>query len=662
MGGSKGAKSTSRRTKRRAKSSRKSKKKRKKKVHVVDGNVGLTEAQRINRQCLELAYEELKRRVSSNKQIEQTERHVDEELTFIEDKFRAFKQKRRQQKLEKEKSRKQVQKTREHIFNLRKQLEKDRDEDRKKLEKISREKKKLLKTSNLVGSRHQKLSSKYDMSRLQPHLQKLAEVLQKYYNQARIALFAKPVDVFRYPGYKQVIRKPISLDKVRENLFSGIYKNETDFSEDMMLIWINAQVFNPPHNQVYLWAAEFQHMFERDCLHNGWKIPNQAELKKQTTRPKPQPKPETQRTLTTHELNLIENYFLQLPEEEMDVIIEMLPVGENDEEEVSIDIQSLPTVLQWKILNIIRDHFKFDDKMLKGETIRSFGGIASGVLSPVKQPASSVFKSAQTVPNQRRDSRKGGAKEIIPEQTFRKGGAKEIIPEQTFRKGGAKEIIPEQTFRKGGAKEIMAEIIPEQTKPLKDLYENDFEFSSIPENSVFNLPKIPTPKKQKIPKIQPLSPSPEPEVGELEESDSEDSGEVNALSTAFFQDDSTAQTEKAFSEPLTPTPSNIPANKWDVKVDGEIANKIEHQEFWKKFDKKPEPVVEAPPSLPEVSELPEAQEMEMEEEIVKISEPEPPERKLPVLPQPIRPPDMIMPEVNQYEQADLMKELDDLFD
>jgi len=627
MGGSKGAKTTSR-TKRRAKSSRKSKKKRKKKVHVVDGNVGLTEAQRINRQCLELAYEELKRRVSSNKQIEQTERHVDEELTFIEDKFRAFKQKRRQQKLEKEKSRKQVQKTREHIFNLRKQLEKDRDEDRKKLEKINREKKKLLKTSKLVGSRHQKLSSKYDMSRLQPHLQKLAEVLQKYYNQARIALFAKPVDVFRYPGYKQVIRKPISLDKVRENLFSGIYKNETDFSEDMMLIWINAQVFNPPHNQVYLWAAEFQHMFERDCLHNGWKIPNQAELKKRTTRPKPQPKPETQRTLTTHELNLIENYFLQLPEETMDIIIEMLPVGENDEEEVSIDIQSLPTVLQWKILNIIRDHFKFDDKMLKGETIRSFG-IASGVLSPVKQPASSAFKSAQTVPNQRRDSRKGGAKEIIPEQTSRKGGAKEIIPEQT--------------------------------KPPKDMYENDFEFSSIPENSVFNLPKIPTPKKQKIPKIQPLSPSPEPEVGELEESDSEDSGEVNALSTAFFQDDSTAQTEKSLSEPHAPTPSNIPANKWDVKVDGEITNKIEQQEFWKKFDKKPEPVVEAPqPSLPEVSELPEAQ--EMEEEIVKINEPEPPESKLPVLPQPIRPPDMIQPEVNQYEQADLMKELDDLFD
>eukprot|EP00492_Amphilonche_elongata_P000507 TRINITY_DN1287_c0_g1_i2.p1 TRINITY_DN1287_c0_g1~~TRINITY_DN1287_c0_g1_i2.p1 ORF type:complete len:176 (+),score=45.93 TRINITY_DN1287_c0_g1_i2:53-529(+) len=144
---------------------------------------------------------------------------------------------------------------------------------------MQREKKKLAKHSKIVGNRHGKLSSKYDMSRLQPHLHKIGEVLQKYYNLPRIAQFAHPVDTLTYPHYLRVIQRPMCLDKVREKLFSGVYRDENDFVKDVMQIWVNAQIFNPAHNQVHLWAAEFQHTFERDCLSRGWTIPKKKKYR-----------------------------------------------------------------------------------------------------------------------------------------------------------------------------------------------------------------------------------------------------------------------------------------------------------------------------------------------------------------------------------------------
>merc|ERR1711879_790444 len=88
-----------------------------------------------------------------------------------------------------------------------------------------------------------------------------------------------------------------------------------------------------------------------------------------------------ERSLSNAELNLIENNFLSLPENKIDEIVEMLPLKEDeDEDEVSIDIQSLTSDLQWKILTMIKEHFKFDEKTLKGETIESL--TTKGLVKP----------------------------------------------------------------------------------------------------------------------------------------------------------------------------------------------------------------------------------------------------------------------------------------
>lgn len=161
------------------------------------------------------------------------------------------------------------------------------------------------------------------------------------------------------------------------------------------------------------------------------------------------------------------------------------------------------------------------------------------------------------------------------------------------------------------------------------------------------MPKVSTPKK--IPKIEPL-----PEVGELVESDSEDS-EVNALTTSFFQDDKPEERhDKAQSEPPTPKPQDVSTQKWNIQTSKEVSNKLKEAEFWKKFDKKPEEM------LPEIGEIPEEEENIIPEDcnLPVISEPVKP----PVVSEPVKPPEIIQPEVNQYEQNDLMKELEDLFD
>eukprot|EP00492_Amphilonche_elongata_P003782 TRINITY_DN414_c0_g1_i2.p2 TRINITY_DN414_c0_g1~~TRINITY_DN414_c0_g1_i2.p2 ORF type:complete len:108 (+),score=29.40 TRINITY_DN414_c0_g1_i2:558-881(+) len=100
----------------------------------------------------------------------------------------------------------------------------------------------------------------------------------------------------------------------------------------------------------------------------------------------------------------------------------------------------------------------------------------------------------------------------------------------------------------------------------------------MPEDSVFNLPKVPTPKK--IPKHSAT------EVDDLfDESDSEDSGGVKALDLAFFKETSNVGPTKANSLPPTPR-GHIPQNKWDVETSEETTNKLQKEEFWKKLQKK----------------------------------------------------------------------------
>ncbi|MES1919659.1 hypothetical protein MHBO_001452 [Bonamia ostreae] len=59
-------------------------------------------------------------------------------------------------------------------------------------------------------------------------------------------LFLNPVDLKLFPLYTRFIEKPIDLTTVKKKLNNGVYRETTDFSDDVRQIWLNCELFNNP--------------------------------------------------------------------------------------------------------------------------------------------------------------------------------------------------------------------------------------------------------------------------------------------------------------------------------------------------------------------------------------------------------------------------------
>lgn len=53
-----------------------------------------------------------------------------------------------------------------------------------------------------------------------------------------------------YKDYLDTISRPMCINQVRTNLYSGVYTNVNQFAKDMRQIWTNAKAYNPPSHQV----------------------------------------------------------------------------------------------------------------------------------------------------------------------------------------------------------------------------------------------------------------------------------------------------------------------------------------------------------------------------------------------------------------------------
>jgi len=78
-----------------------------------------------------------------------------------------------------------------------------------------------------------------------------------------IAIFLEPVPFEAFPDYLSVIKKPMCLNDVKKNLFTGVYSESKDFVEDVRLIWRNAMYYNVSSNIVHKWAAQHSRLFEK---------------------------------------------------------------------------------------------------------------------------------------------------------------------------------------------------------------------------------------------------------------------------------------------------------------------------------------------------------------------------------------------------------------
>ncbi|DBA00943.1 TPA: hypothetical protein N0F65_006143 [Lagenidium giganteum] len=77
--------------------------------------------------------------------------------------------------------------------------------------------------------------------------------------------FLTPVDpvALGIPDYFQVIKRPMDLGTIRQNLECGVYDDPVAFAEDVRLVFSNAMLYNAAHSQVHIFAVKLAEDFEK---------------------------------------------------------------------------------------------------------------------------------------------------------------------------------------------------------------------------------------------------------------------------------------------------------------------------------------------------------------------------------------------------------------
>eukprot|EP01121_Diplochlamys_sp_Union-15-3_P010481 TRINITY_DN2944_c1_g2_i1.p1 TRINITY_DN2944_c1_g2~~TRINITY_DN2944_c1_g2_i1.p1 ORF type:complete len:374 (-),score=58.28 TRINITY_DN2944_c1_g2_i1:61-1182(-) len=76
--------------------------------------------------------------------------------------------------------------------------------------------------------------------------------------------FNQPVDPneLGIPDYFDIIKQPMDLRTIKENLLSGVYANALNFAEDVRLVWKNALTYNQSGSDICIMAQTMSVFFE----------------------------------------------------------------------------------------------------------------------------------------------------------------------------------------------------------------------------------------------------------------------------------------------------------------------------------------------------------------------------------------------------------------
>lgn len=99
-----------------------------------------------------------------------------------------------------------------------------------------------------------------------PHgVKKCHSILKGLMANPKAAPFLAPVDpvALGIPDYFQVIKEPMDLGTVRQNLEGGYYEDTSVFADHVRLVFKNAMLYNAAHSQVHIFAVKLLEDFER---------------------------------------------------------------------------------------------------------------------------------------------------------------------------------------------------------------------------------------------------------------------------------------------------------------------------------------------------------------------------------------------------------------
>lgn len=113
---------------------------------------------------------------------------------------------------------------------------------------------------------------------------KFCEIVLKEMNKSKHAAFTyaflNPVDpvALNIPNYLRIIKKPMDLGTVANNLKNGDYENAKAFYNDCKLIFSNCYKFNPPTDEVYKMGKATEALFEMEWERkDSWMADNQPQ-------------------------------------------------------------------------------------------------------------------------------------------------------------------------------------------------------------------------------------------------------------------------------------------------------------------------------------------------------------------------------------------------
>eukprot|EP01083_Nonionella_stella_P034584 94651_1 len=102
-------------------------------------------------------------------------------------------------------------------------------------------------------------------NKVSEELQQCLALLDELTKQEDADAFLNPVDweALKLPDYPVIIKKPMDLGTIRDNINDGKYDDAYDFAEDVRLVWKNAKLYNTPGSPIYINAESLSQLFER---------------------------------------------------------------------------------------------------------------------------------------------------------------------------------------------------------------------------------------------------------------------------------------------------------------------------------------------------------------------------------------------------------------
>ncbi|XP_037835020.1 bromodomain and WD repeat-containing protein 3 isoform X3 [Kryptolebias marmoratus] len=93
------------------------------------------------------------------------------------------------------------------------------------------------------------------------------ELLRRMFTSPDSEPFRRPVDLFEYPDYRDIIDTPMDLGTVSETLVAGNYESPMEFAKDVRLIFSNSRAYTPnKKSQIYSMTLSLSAFFEKHII------------------------------------------------------------------------------------------------------------------------------------------------------------------------------------------------------------------------------------------------------------------------------------------------------------------------------------------------------------------------------------------------------------